>query len=203
MFGKARKLPRWLYELLPYLYLFFGLAVPLTLQNFSAMLSGGLLVLVSGIILWMRVTYRQARRDGFLTLQGTPSSAPQLIWKKSFECGNSHIDRQHQRLFKVANLLLEQAYDRQKRKSLAPLVDQLIAEIESHFSSEEALLEAWNHPITQEHRIAHRKLLGKAKSLRAKAQHDALSYRSILDFLVYDLVYGHIDLEDRDYFFQV
>ena len=56
--------------------------------------------------------------------------------------------------------------------------------------------------MTEEHKAVHESLLIKAIHLLARSQNGTLSYQYAFDFLVDDLVYGHIASDDRKFFVQ-
>jgi hemerythrin len=75
--------------------------------------------------------------------------------------------------------------------------------VEAHFRSEETLLTDWKHPLAEKQRCLHENLLSEATQLRDDTQRGKLPYQCFLDFFADEIVYKHIDLEDRNYFYEI
>jgi hypothetical protein len=56
-----RHRPGWIYETLPYVYAASGLLTMLVLRNAMSIFSGVLLLSAAGLVMWMRIEYRQLR----------------------------------------------------------------------------------------------------------------------------------------------
>ena len=194
---------RFLTDALPYASLLLGVLVPLVIKNVWAIGSGVLWLVIGAAVLWQRRSSGPVRRNSLVGLERKKSGATQLVWTPALNCGNGGIDEQHKRLFDTGNALLDAVHGKQGKEKTILLVDTLIDEVKSHFHSEEALLAAWNHPLTDEHKAVHEKLLNKAIEVRNKARANILSTKTVLAFLVDDLVYGHIASEDRKFFHEV
>ena len=205
------RLPGWLYEALPYVYLMTGILVMFVLDNIWGMFSGAVLVLAGALVSIMRINYRKSGNDrefssrdsNSLEIETLESGSVQLVWNKKYECGNSSIDAQHKGLFELGNKMLDAIHHNKGQAVLLDYADRLLDRVESHFSSEEELLEAWGHPLTHEHREAHRYLLEKASDLREKSEHGKLLYHDMFAFIINDLVLRHIIEEDSKFFFQI
>ena len=204
-------LPGWLYEALPYVYLASGILVMFYLDNIWGMFSGVVLVLVGAAVSIMRIFYRRGQNgegtsegdNKTMEIETLESGSLQLVWNKKYESGNSGIDMQHKGLFEICNKLLDAIHEKEGRGVLMSLTDNLLDHVKSHFSSEEALMESWGHPLTEEHKVAHHALLEKALGLREKLENGNLMYHDVFSFFVNDLVLKHIVEEDRKFFFQV
>lgn len=200
---REKRSPGALGRSLPYVYLAAGLLSPLVLQNRWAIGSGVLFFLAGVALLWKRTTHRKAHRSGLIDATRGASGAKQLVWSRALESGNTAIDEQHKNLIRAGNTLLDAVHTSRSQAHVKFSVDCLIDEVKAHFKSEEALLAAWNHPITDEHRAQHEDLLDKAMALARRSQNSRLSNRHVLDFLVDDLVYGHIATQDRKFFYEI
>ena len=97
------KLPSWLYEALPYVYLASGILVMFVLDNNWGVFSGVVLVLAGATVSIMRLIYRRGpngeglsnRGNKILEIETLESGSLQLVWNKKYESGNSGIDAQH------------------------------------------------------------------------------------------------------------
>lgn len=208
---KSYRYPDWLYNAFPYLYIASGILVIFALGNIWGIFSGAVLLSAGASVFYMRITHRKDLDEkginnwdnDILEIETLDSGAAQLIWSKQYESGNSSIDAQHRKLFELGNTLLGAIHREDQYSLLNVLVDRLLGEVETHFSSEEALLSAWGHPLTEEHKKAHQKLLKKAFVLRDNLEIGRLSYEEMFAFFVNDLVLQHIIQEDKKFFYQI
>ena len=181
------------------------------LNNNWGIFSGVVLVAAGALVSIMRIKYRKFGHGGgassvdkrMLEIETLESGSVQLVWSKKYECGNSGIDAQHKGLFEIGNNLLDAIHDDKEKGVLLTLTDRLLDHVKSHFSSEEALMESWGHPLTEEHRVSHQYLLDKAQDLREKLDNGSLLYHDVFTFFINDLVLRHIVEEDRKFFFQL
>lgn len=145
----------------------------------------------------------EACRVGLIDIPRGASDARKLIWNNALECGIKAIDAQHRKLFELSNALLETVHKNPSESEATLKVELLINAIKSHFKSEESLLAAWNHPLTEDHKAVHEDLLARANELLARSKNGTLSRQCAFNFLVDDLVYGHIASEDRKFLFPI
>jgi hemerythrin len=118
----------------------------------------------------------------------------------SFLVGIEQIDQEHRRLFEIA------ARVHDALNSPATNVDDTSAAIvdlldytTTHFTNEEALMEAARYPELEAHRQLHRRLLAKARDMeiRAMGQESYLPLE-LSQFLGHWLI-DHIQTEDRKF----
>ncbi len=126
-----------------------------------------------------------------------PEPAPglHLEWQPRFECGEPVIDRQHRELFARAEDVLDAA--RREGPQVTRHVDELVREIECHFTTEEAILEQRGYRELERHRQAHRGLAEKARRMRAAAEAGRMLRDDLLRFLLGEMVADHMLAEDR------
>lgn len=208
MTNEFYKVPNWLYEAFPYGYFIAGILVLINFTNLWGIVSGLLLISAGVLVVAMRLNYRKTKKA-----EGTNASAFQigtddggvlkLVWEKKYESGNPGIDEQHQKLFKLGNLLLNAILSGWPRANIVELMDKLIHETEHHFRSEEKLLESWDYLEVDKHKQIHQALLDDARALRDEVEEGTMTYASVLHFFVNDLIIQHIIQEDKRYFFLV
>lgn len=210
MFTKHYDIPDWLYEAFPYSYFVAGLVVLTQIDNRWALFSGVLLLLAGTMVLAMRYHFRRhAQQDDqgdlnkIVQINSKENGSLQLVWDQRFESGNHGIDSQHKRLFKIGNALIDSVYGRQTKEEVALILDQLIVDATTHFTSEEALLESWDYIHLERHKQIHQDLLNDAYSLREAVDSDQLRYKDVLNFFINDLVINHILKEDKKYFLEI
>lgn len=199
-----RHKPEWIYELLPWLYVAAGVGTMLVLRNLMSVLSG--LTLVSaGFSVWhMRRRSRNNNDTGqvsrFRDSRRLPDAAGfvQLVWRSSYESGDSQIDDQHRRLFELGNELINALLDGEPKSDVELLIDGFVEHIVDHFNTEEALMSTPNGPVEQEHRDVHHKLLERARQLNRRFHRSRGDQvvRDLVSFIAYDVVAQHLILED-------
>ena len=137
-----------------------------------------------------------------------PGGGPSIIrltWKAGFACGHPAIDKEHQDLFRLSNVLLDKLAARigQSVPSGPPgeveaAFDALLAHVVQHFAHEEAILQAHAYEHVQEHALMHQTLVDQALKLRHPVNQQAeSSVGALVDFLVTDVVTRHMLTEDR------
>lgn len=194
----GRELPEGLYEALPLVYLVVGVLTIVELPGGMGMFSG--LTLVSAALLVWRMR-RKSRRAAQATVIGAFDSPTrprmiQLSWSPALASGNPAIDEQHRRLFGIGNQIINAASSGRDKHQIEVLLDELIAAIEAHFCTEEALLARIHHPLLAEHQGVHRKLLARAHDLRDGYVAGRVVTGDLVGFMVYDLVNMHVLKED-------
>ena len=121
-------------------------------------------------------------------------------WSSGNECGHALMDSQHQRLHLMATALLTLSGERASAAEVQLRLDTLVAHVTQHFHDEEALLRELRYPDIERHSRLHQELLQKAQHLQDEAATGRLEMATLVQFLVLDLVQGHIYNDDRDYF---
>jgi len=109
---------------------------------------------------------------------------PLFLWKKSYETGLAEIDVQHRRLVGMINELSDAMMERQGQRALPHVLEELVAYIQLHFTTEEEAMQARNYPDLDQHREAHLELTRKVMAFKDRyaREHD-LDTREMLDFL--------------------
>jgi diguanylate cyclase (GGDEF)-like protein/hemerythrin-like metal-binding protein/PAS domain S-box-containing protein len=124
----------------------------------------------------------------------------ELQWKAAYTSGLAGIDSEHRRIFHVANLLMAAMLPAGSSGQLQPLVQRLVAEVETHFAHEEELLARSRYPGLAMHRERHAEMLARVRELAGRFLHGECSAGDLLGFLIHDVVARHILQEDRAYF---
>lgn len=117
----------------------------------------------------------------------------QIIWKQSYACGEPTIDEDHRKLFRLANTLFTRALLRDKDpERFNAAFDELLAHVSGHFSQEEEILRRHGYEEVDEHAEQHRLLVEHAVRLRRQADETGLAAGELIDFLVNEVVIGHM-----------
>jgi hemerythrin-like metal-binding protein len=196
----GRRLPKWLYETLPYVYIAGGIATAGLLQNLIAMMSGMLLLSAGALILTMRHNYRAGdqQQDAVQVRESRERNGEQgaellqIAWRPSFEVGHETIDRQHQRLVSLGNELITALMQRKPREDVELMLDVLVTEIGRHLKAEEEVAPGGATSLSPRLRQAHRRLLARASELLDLVREDQLRAADLVGFIAYDLITLHI-----------
>lgn len=192
-------IPKWIYELLPYIYIGAGSIVLGTLHNFPGFTSGILLLSAGLFIAQQRKYYRsKLKRERKVAEQKRQSPQPiiEFTWQPSFSVGNEVIDRQHRRLFALGNELLDAIMRKLSKADIELMMDELVSDIEKHFATEEEIMTKAGYPLSETHQEIHADLLSRVKSLRDRFQKGQLAAQDLIGFITYDVINQHIIKED-------
>lgn len=124
-----------------------------------------------------------------------------LRWKKSYECGEDSIDREHRQLFELANALINAAQLRDTQPQTFRIVlEELLSHVLAHFENEEKLLAQSSYPELAAHAREHQRLIDRALNLQTEALAGGVSMGALVDFLANEVVGTHMLQEDRRFF---
>ncbi|NWJ40984.1 MAG: diguanylate cyclase [Geothrix sp.] len=147
-----------------------------------------------------RVETDPLRRDGEVVAEHPESSFLKLVWSPAYRCGNVLIDTQHERLFRLANELLDALLSGRPIDEIAAFVSELLADVVQHFHDEEAILAARAYPGLADHARKHAELVARALQLEQAFRGGTLSIGSLFQFLAHDVVAQHMLKADREFF---
>lgn len=117
-----------------------------------------------------------------------------LEWKDSYRIGNDKVDQQHQRVFELANAMLE-ARDRDALRLAAILLYQHVRE---HFSEEESLMRKVGFPSYAEHVESHNRMLAALNAVSQTIGKNAVN-SDALSALLLDWALHHIPVADAQF----
>ncbi|WP_223923991.1 diguanylate cyclase [Geobacter sp. AOG2] len=126
---------------------------------------------------------------------GTAEDQPliQLAWKQSYACGEPAIDEDHRKLFRLVNTLFTRAIIRDADpERFNEAFDGLLSHAADHFTQEEEILRRHAYEDVDEHAEQHRLLVEHALKLRLQADKSGVSAGELIDFLVNEVVVGHL-----------
>ena len=123
------------------------------------------------------------------------------MWQGSHECGHPRIDAEHRQLFVLTNRLLERMKDHEAHPAIyLESLENLFEMAHHHFTFEESLLAELDYAELETHRQDHQQLLQKAAQLMNAARAGTLGNAELLNFIIQELVVGHMSQADRRYF---
>ncbi|MDD5029202.1 MAG: diguanylate cyclase [Rhodoferax sp.] len=127
-----------------------------------------------------------------------------LRWRAAFNSGHPQIDQQHQKLFDLANAVLDASSRRDAQMGNFDVAFlQLLSHAVEHFRFEESVLTAAGYADVATHVQQHQALLAQAQALYRASQlddTDAVIHDKLVHFLVNELVAEHMLQSDRAFF---
>lgn len=79
-------------------------------------------------------------------------------WKNSFKLDNKHIDKEHQKLFLIAQKALSYS-GQNKLAHVKNTIRELCDYMQTHFSHEEKYMQSIIYPLYEEHKILHQNII--------------------------------------------
>lgn len=122
-----------------------------------------------------------------------------ISWTAQMSVGVIKIDKEHQVLVDLLNLLHSEMLAGKSKEALGVVLDKLVLYTKTHFGTEETMFRTYGYPQAAEHSKEHATLTQKALALQAelKAGKSVIS-APVLDFLR-DWLTKHILKEDMAY----
>lgn len=191
--------PKWLYRLLPYIYAAAGILTMLVLRNGLAIFSGSLLITAGGIAWFERRSFRKAATAGNMPGRINPGLID-IVWRKRYDSGNKLIDNQHRSLFIVANRLTDKITNAESDNAIKETVRELLGDIQTHFTSEEEILEKAAPAMAGAHKAVHAQLLREVRDIADRVLRKKSSLRELIGFVLYDMISNHLTGEDSKFF---
>ena len=134
-------------------------------------------------------------------METTSSIILHLIWDRSYACGEPTIDEGHQKLFELANRLIDSAFTRKENpKEFDSDLEKLLTHVAQHFADEETILAQHNYSDLDLHAHDHRVLIEHAQKLRDSALAGGVTINEFVSFLAYEVVAQHMLKTDRNFF---
>ena len=123
-----------------------------------------------------------------------------LTWHESYDCGEPTIDQEHRKLFELANILINAAFNRKSNPAeFEDALNKLLAHVVQHFANEEAILARRHFPGLETHAQSHRRLIERAVQLRDAAATGGVTIGELVDFLADEVVARHMLKADREF----
>ena len=122
-----------------------------------------------------------------------------ITWSDSMSVGVGRIDKEHQGLIDLINLLHSEMLARKSKEALVVVLDKLVSYTKFHFATEETLFRTLNYPSMATHLKEHAALTQKAVQLQSDLKTGkAMISAPVLDFLR-DWLTNHILKQDMAY----
>jgi len=122
-----------------------------------------------------------------------------LVWNNSYSVGVEEIDKQHQKIFEIANKLSASI----KSGHGEDFINKVIKEISNytifHFNCEEKYFAEFNYPHTEEHKNQHQEFIRMVLKFKTNyEQKNDLLLADVTEFLN-NWAKEHIMIEDKKY----
>lgn len=137
---------------------------------------------------------------GFGANDSLPVASVRIDWRSEWSSGNRIIDDEHRVLLELSNSLLDLSLSENSGAELMPGMESLLEHVASHFSDEERILSELGYPGVVTHAHLHRDLVQKSIELAARVNAGACSAAELFDFLVNQVVVGHMIKADSVFF---
>lgn len=120
-----------------------------------------------------------------------------VIWNPAWETGITLIDQQHKALLAQFEALLVAIHENHPDDRIPPLLRFLADYVETHFSTEEGLMQVVGYPGFAGHQAIHDRMRAQVGELvEAAKDNPATLTEEVIDFLT-DWLLSHINEEDR------
>ena len=122
-----------------------------------------------------------------------------IEWSDALEMGVTQVDAEHRRLVDVLNRLHAAMLEGRGRARLATAFEELVEYTNTHFASEERLMEQHAYPGLAEHRHAHAALAAQTVEMKAQFEDGYASIGLEVLFFLKQWLTKHILKVDRQY----
>ena len=122
-----------------------------------------------------------------------------IEWNDALSVGVEKIDKQHQTLIDILNLLYDKIQEGKDKFVIEIILSDLIDYTKYHFAAEEDYFEKLNYHDVEKHKKAHKGFVDKInKFYDDYKNNDAEISSKLLDFLK-DWLINHIMVDDQSY----
>ena len=126
-----------------------------------------------------------------------------VSWSSKMETGIEEIDRQHKRLFEIAEKLYEakNGDPEMLNMGIAGTAEELLKYAKIHFDTEEGMMKKAGFEGYSEHKKIHNAFQEKAQAYQARINErsdDIFLAMEIMNFMM-DWIIDHISIKDREY----
>ncbi len=123
-----------------------------------------------------------------------------IKWDLAWESGNKIIDEEHIDILNRCNMVIESSLGKNMLEETLRDIDSLLKAIESHFESEIEVLKNLNYPQVEEHEDIHNEILVQSREVYAKTMQNNIDTAELFQFLIVQIVEGHLKNDDVKYF---
>lgn len=119
-------------------------------------------------------------------------------WKEIYSVGNVEIDKEHKKLFDIAQDAFMQVEETQRNVKIKEVLTELYTYMKTHFKHEEKFMQEINYPLIEEHKILHHNIIEKINTFvkQLPTMDETLFEKELAKIIDIALVH-HIIQEDR------
>jgi diguanylate cyclase (GGDEF)-like protein/hemerythrin-like metal-binding protein len=121
-------------------------------------------------------------------------------WSDDWLCGNNAINQEHKKLLELGNEMVENSYKFSKQEEIIQHVSIFFTYMVEHFETEEMILKSIDYEHYQHHKETHKKLIKIFNDLKKELEDTNAKPEGLLNFVLNDMLIGHIEKEDLTYF---
>jgi len=140
------------------------------------------------------------RVTGFGAQESLPVASVRIAWRSEWSSGNRVIDDEHRVLLELSNSLLDLSLSENNGTDWMPGMEALLEHVVAHFADEEKILSDLGYPGVVSHSHLHRDLVQKSSELATRVNAGDCSATQLFDFLVNQVVVGHMVKADSVFF---
>ena len=120
-----------------------------------------------------------------------------LSWKEKYAIGNPLVDREHKRLFEIAEEAFKPVLPEDRKKKIRDTIHELNDYMKVHFKDEESLMRTIEYPLLKEHMGIHEHIIENIQRMIASLATISLKeFEKNLAFFIDTALVGHILEED-------
>ncbi len=109
---------------------------------------------------------------------------PLLLWGPMLEVGVKDIDNQHRKLVDLANELADALKSGHGKEVLGKILTELVRYTQTHFTTEERLMDQHKYPAAADHKQLHKELVKTVTDFKGKFDRgDASLTDDLMNFL--------------------
>ena len=119
-------------------------------------------------------------------------------WKEIYSVGNVEIDKEHKKLFDIAQEAFTPVEETQRNAKIKEVLTELYTYMKTHFKHEEKFMKELNYPLLEEHKILHHNIIEKINTFvkQLPNMNESLFEKELAQIIDIALVH-HIIQEDR------
>ena len=119
-------------------------------------------------------------------------------WKEIYSVGNVEIDKEHKKLFDIAQDAFTQVEETQRNSKIKEVLTELYTYMKTHFKHEEKFMKEMNYPLLEEHKILHHNIIEKINTFikQLPNMEESIFEKELAKIIDIALVH-HIIQEDR------
>jgi hemerythrin len=122
-----------------------------------------------------------------------------MAWRDDYSVKIPTIDKEHQQLFDLINVLYDASRAGKGREILTGVADELIRYAETHFRQEEEFLKKTDYPDFVPHKLEHDKFVARVAEFRSRLAGGEVVISADILWFLRDWLTGHIMRTDKRY----